>query len=408
MFPKLLPQRPAGRAAALALSLLGLAAVAWLAWHPGAPAVAAAAAPAPVAPGSFRPSDAQFASLTIAPVRSETFDAVVTTDGSVAVNDNATVGVFSQFSGRITALHVQPGDAVRRGAPLATLLATEPAQAGSDIAAATSATATARKQLELAQATEQRQHELFLAEAGAEKDWRQSQSDLVAAQGTLHAAEVALAAARAKAAVLGTVPGDRGEGSGQAVIASPIDGVVVQRQAAPGQYVNSLATGASTPLFTVSDLRRLWVLGNVAEADVARIHVGQPVEINALALGTRTLRASVAWIASTLDPATHRVAIRAELSGADAVLKPLMSVTLRVLEAHPAMALAVPRSALVYDGAEVHCYVAQPDHTLVLRKLQLGRVQDGRAEVKAGLAAGEQVVTRGTLFIDRAAQDDNA
>lgn len=392
---------------------VSMAAFGVLLWHQTqrAQATPAPAPAASVPDGSFRATAAQWDSLTVEAVKAAAFDSVVTTDGSVAVDDNLSASVFSQYSGRVTAIHAQAGQVVRKGAPLLTLLATETAQASSDLAAAVAAEATARKQLDLARQTEKRQHELLLAEAGAEKDWLQSQADLETATNALRAAEVALSATREKAAVLNAAPPGRAASVGTvatSVIVAPVDGVIVQRQVTPGQYVNSLANGGGNPLFTITDLRTVWVLGNVSEGYAARIRIGQPVEIGALALGDRTLRASVSWISASVDPATHRVPIRAEVANPDQILKPQMTVTFRVLEMHAQTALAIPRSALVYDGAQAHCYVVTGERTLTPRLLELGRFQGELAEVKSGLKAEDRVVTRGSLFIDAAAQGNNS
>ena len=107
-----------------------------------------------------------------------------------------------------------------------------------------------------------------------------------------------------------------------------------------------------------------------------------------------------------VDPATHRVTVRAELPNADGQLKPQMTVTVRLLGGNPADVIAVARSAIVYEGQVAHCYVVIADRTLVARTVQIGRAQGGMSEVTSGLSAGDQVVTRGALFMDRAAEDD--
>lgn len=351
-------------------------------------------------PGGFRPTAAQWKSLTIEPVQTTAFDALVTADGTIVVNDNTTASVFSQFSGRVTSINAQPGQSVRKGAVLLTLLATEAAQLKGDVAAASAAEATSRKQLELAQLTERRQHELLLAEAAAEKDWLQSRADLAVAENVERAAQAALASAQEKAAVL---TGPHTAGPGHAEIAAPIDGVIVQRQVSPGQFINSLAAGGSTPLYTISDLRTVWVVASVGEIDAARVKVGQPIEISVFALPGRKLRAKVSWVAASVDPTTHRLPVRAEIPNGDGALKPQMSVTVRLLESEPVLGISIPRGAIVYDGQQAHCYVETQDRTLMARKLEIGRVQGELAEVKAGLAAGDRVLTRGSLFIDRAA-----
>ncbi len=360
---------------------------------------------APKVAGSLTLTATQWASLTVEPVRKKVFDSVLTSDGTVVVNDNKSVAVFSQFSGRVVTVFAEAGQMVRKGAPLAAILAVEAAQTKSDTAAAAAAEATSLKQLDLAQLTERRQHQLFLAEAGAEKDWLQSKADLVAAENAHRAALVALAAVREKNTILGQTASSSPSATAQTVIAAPIDGLVVQRQIAAGQYVNSLAGGGIAPLFTITDGRTVWVVGNLSESQAAHVSLGQPMDIAALALPGRIWRGRVAWVAPSVDPSSHRIAVRAEIANADGALKPQMNVTIRLLESQPGEALAIPRSAIVFEGPQAHCFVATGERTLAPRTIQLGRVDTDVAEVRTGLRIGDQIVTRGALFIDRAAED---
>ena len=59
---------------------------------------------------------------------------------------------------------------------------------------------------------------------------------------------------------------------------------------------------------------------------------------------------------------------------------------------------------MVREGDQARVWVVARDNTLSLRSIRTGRVDDGMVEVLAGLKPGENIVTRGTLFIDRAAQ----
>ena len=366
----------------------------------------AGARSAPPVGSGFRLTPAQWATLKIEPVGHRRFDSVLVADGIVTTNDNTTVTVYSPYSGRVTAVQAQLGQTLRKGAPLATLLAIEAAQSDSDLVAAVNAEATAQTQLEVARSTEHRQHELLLAEAGAQKDWLQSQVDLVAAQNAAETARAALRAARARAAILGGDAPKRGSAAGQGLITAPIDGVVVQRQVALGQFVNSLANGGATALFTIANLRTVWVVASVSEVDASALKLGQTMEVTALALPGLVTKAKIAWIAAVVDPVTHRVAVRAEVPNPDLALKPQMTVTVRLFEGAPAVATAIPGSAIVFEGQAAHCYVVVGERALAVRKLQVGRVQDGMAEVSSGLVAGDRVVTRGALFIDRVAEDD--
>jgi cobalt-zinc-cadmium efflux system membrane fusion protein len=346
-------------------------------------------------------SPTQWATLKIEAVRTAAFDVELVTDGWVSADDNKTVPVFAPYSGRVVSVKVQQGESVHAGQTLATVQGFESSQAASDLAAATAAEAAARRQAELARRTEQRQHALLEADAGAEKDWLQSQADAASAQDNWHAAHVALEAARAKASLMGA---DHAQ-AGTVNITAPLDGVVVQRQVAPGQLITSPMTGGVAPLFTVTDLQQVSVIAAVSETDAAQLRVGQPVEVRGVSRRGVPLRARVAAIGAVLDPATRRVAVRIATDNASALLKPQMMVAVSFLSDTPKPTVAIPRRAIVFDGSLARCYVVSGAKQLSARELQLGRAQGELVEVKAGLRPGEQVVTDGALFIDRAAED---
>jgi hypothetical protein len=64
---------------------------------------------------------------------------------------------------------------------------------------------------------------------------------------------------------------------------------------------------------------------------------------------------------------------------------------------------AVPREAIVYEGDVARVWVAGDDKAIELRRVELGLTNGNLVQVVSGLKAGEKIVTKGTLFIDRAA-----
>jgi cobalt-zinc-cadmium efflux system membrane fusion protein len=64
---------------------------------------------------------------------------------------------------------------------------------------------------------------------------------------------------------------------------------------------------------------------------------------------------------------------------------------------------AVPREAVVYEGSLARVWVARDDRAIELRSVKVGLVGGGLVQVIDGLAPGEKIVTRGSLFIDRMA-----
>lgn len=370
------------------------------------PAPAAAAA----APGSFRPTEAQRQGFQVETVATRTFRPEQVTEGNIALDDDLNTPVFSPFSGRVARLIAKLGDHVERGAPLFAIDATEYVQAANTLITAVAAANTARAQLAQAEINEKRAHELYLAKGGALKDWQQSQTDLGAAQNTVRSADIALAAARNELRILGKSDQDIAALEAQptqkldplATVAAPIAGTVTQRQVGLGQYIQSVSSGANTPVYTIGDLSTVWLMANVREADAGTMRVGQPVEVRILADPGRVFSAKISWVAPAIDANTHRLPVRADVDNRDGALKPNMFATFTIVTGAAADSAAVPQSAIVYEGETARVWVAQDDGTVAARAVTIGRTSDGMVEIRSGLSPGEKVVTRGALFIDRA------
>ncbi|HXZ01907.1 MAG TPA: efflux RND transporter periplasmic adaptor subunit [Stellaceae bacterium] len=368
------------------------------------------AAPAPPA-RTFRPTEAQWAGLKIAPVRDITVRSERVAEGKIALDDDLTTPVFSPYTGRVTRLFAKAGDHVERGTPLMTVAASEFVQGQNDLISAIAGVNTARAQLRLTTINEQRQHELYEAKAGALKDWQQAQADLATAKANLGTAEIALAAVRNRLHILGKSDVEIAElekaqqMSAEAVVEAPIAGTVTQRQVGLGQYITSMANGASTPVFAIGDLSKVWLLANVLETDAPLMYLGAPAEVRVLAYPGRVFKAKLTYVAPSVDPNTHRLPVRAEVENPDGALTPEMFASFSIITGKDSTAPGVPQSAVVYEGDTARVWVARPDHTIELRYIQTGRTgSDGVVEVIAGLTPGEQIVTAGTLFIDRTAQ----
>lgn len=399
-----------GRSAAIALLLLAFAAAAGIGFlRPGKSQTSDQSAPA-AAPGTFKPTEEQWKALKLEAVQTRSFRSEQVTEGNIALDDDLNTPVFSPYSGRVTRLIAKLGDKVERGAPLFTVEATEFVQAANDLITAASAQKTARVQLSQAEINEKRAHELYLAKGGALKDWQQAQTDFAAAQNALRSAEISLAAVRNRLRILGKSDKEITALEAQqtqkldatAVVTAPIAGMVTQRQIGLGQYIPSVTSGGSNPVYTIGDLSMVWLIANVREADAGSVRLGQPIEVRVLAYPDRMFKARVSWVAPSIDANTHRLPVRANVENPDGMLKPNMFATFSIITGEAATAPAVPQRAVVYEGDVARVWVAGPDRTLASREVRVGRTSDGMVEVRAGLSPGDMVVTRGTIFIDRA------
>jgi membrane fusion protein, heavy metal efflux system len=380
---------------ALPLAALALAAV-WLLGQ-RAHGVAAPAAGAATAPGTLRLSDAQRRSIGVERIGSALFHSQVKTDGRIVFNADQLTPVYSPYSGRVTRVIAPLGALLRQGQPLFELEAAEYAQGQSDLLAA-------HAQLKLALANEERRHASYDVHGASLQDWQQAQSELAAAQAAAAAARNRLRILGQSEAQIDALLASGTRPQARVTAAAPLAGVVVDRQLGPGQY---LQAGASSAVYTIADLSSLWLLASVREADAAAVHVGQPVTVYVTAMPEREFGTRVSYVAPTVDPATRRVVVHAIVDNAQGALKPEMLANAEIQTSDDVPSPAVPRQAVIYEGDRARVWVMMPtDHDVALRQIRLGRERDDRLEVLQGLEVGERVVTRGALFIDRAASGE--
>lgn len=354
----------------------------------------------------YTPTPAEWATLSVEPVTERVFRAETATEGKIAVDEDKSTPVFSPYAGRVMKLLVRPGDSVTQRQPLFVIEAADTVQAQNDFVAAMTALNKAKSALDLAQIQDTRAKDLFEGKAVPLKDYQQSQATLIQAQNDLRSSQTALEAARNKLRILGFTDEaisafqEKRSINPDTTIFSPIAGTVVQRKVGPGQYVNS---GASDPVFVIGDLSTVWLTAFVRETDASKVSVGQEIAFNVLALPGRTLTARIDYVSAAIDPATRRLLVRATIDNKDGLLKPEMfaNVTLYSTGDHPAV--GVPKQALIYEGNQVRVWVAHEDKSIELRQIKTGLTNGDLVEVEGNLNPGDKIVTKGSLFIDRAA-----
>jgi len=354
----------------------------------------------------YTPTPAEWASLSIQPVTERAFRAEHVTEGKIAIDEDRSTPVFSPYAGRVTKLLVRPGDRVVKGQALFVIEAADNVQAQNDFISAMTAMNKAKSALDLAQLQGQRAKDLFEGKAVPLKDYQQSQATLIQTQNDLRSSQTAMEAARNKLRILGLTDEDiatfqeKGRINPETTIFAPIAGTVVQRKMGPGQYVNS---GASDPVYVIGDLSTVWMTAFVRETDAASVSVGQEVTFNVLALPGRPLSARLNYVSTAIDPATRRLLVRATIDNKDGQLKPEMFANVTIYSASDHPAVGVPKTALIYEGDQVRIWVAHEDRTIELRQIKPGLTNGDLVEVIGNLKPREQIVTKGSLFIDRAA-----
>ena len=358
--------------------------------------------------GSFRPTSAQWQTLTVEPVKAQSFRTTLTTDGKIAIDEDVATPVFSPYVGRVMKLHAKPGDIVEIGSPLFVVEASDMVQGQNDFLAAKANVNKANANLAQSEINLKRQRQLILSNAVARRDLEQAEATQIAAVNDLKANEVALEAARNRLRILGKTDVEitafetgKQRISAATTVLAPLSGTIVQRKVGPGQLIN----GASTdPVFVIGDLSTVWFIANVRETDASKIKIGQDVEFTILALPDRVFKSKISYIAASVNPDTHRLQVRGTIANPEGYLRPEMFANMTIVTSvSAAPSPSVPRHAVIYEGDVARVWVARSDQSIELRKIQPGIVSGNSMQVMSGLQEGDRVVTRGSLFIDRLA-----
>jgi membrane fusion protein, heavy metal efflux system len=356
--------------------------------------------------GAYFPTTAQWATLTVEPVTQQVFRSEAVTEGKIAVDEDRSTLIFSPYSGRVTSLLAKPGDEVARGQPLFVIEATDMVQAQNDFIAAVAAKNKARSQLAFAEIDERRHRTLYSTRAVPLRDFEQAQAALVAAQNDVRATETALEAVRNRLRILGRTDDEitafeqTGKISPATPIPAPIAGTIVQRKVGPGQYISS---GTSDAAFVIGDLSTVWLIAYVRETEAPRVHIGQQIDFTVLAYPDEIFRGNISYVAATLDSSSRRLLVRATVQNSKGLLKPEMFAIVGIFTDEGDVAPAVPRDAMIYEGSTAHVWVARSDNAIELRQVKPGVTNGRMVQVLDGLQPGEKVVTKGNIFIDRAA-----
>lgn len=322
---------------------------------------------------------------------------VLNASGYVTARRQATVS--SKVTGKVVEVLIEEGMAVDEGQVLARLDDTNVAAAlrlsEAQLDQATAALAETRVRLAEAELNLERAERLVA-------DRVASQADLDAAS-----AEAASLAARLESQGEAVRVAERQVALGRqsledTVIRAPFAGIVVAKNAQPGEMISPAAAGGGftrTGIGTIVDMGSLEIEVDVNEAYINRVRPGQRVTATLDAYPDWAIPCEVIAIIPTADRQKATVQVRIGFTELDERVLPDMGVKVAFQAGDPAAGqsrkvVALPRTALrVEDGQDVVFVVRQG--RLERRAVKVGQSEGAEAVILTGLTAGERVVLDG-------------
>ena len=233
----------------------------------------------------------------------------------------------------------------------------------------------------------------------AQQDVRRAQKGEQAADTLLQGAQNGLNAARTTLYALEGAGHTKGDG-GLITITASISGVVTERTATAGEAVER-----ATALLVIENLNTVTVSASVAEKDIARIRVGQAVQVAVPAYPEQKFSGVVQSIAGRVDEKTRALSVRCLVENRDGRLKPEMFARVTLGIGAKTNALSVPLAALEEVGANRFVYI-KTGEGYERRKVAVGRVTETTAEITDGIKPGEKVVVEGVFILKSESQKD--
>ena len=322
-----------------------------------------------------------FLNLTFSPVSRGAIEGLMTRDGIISVHQDKVARVGPVIPGRVSEMLVGMGDWVEAGRPMARLVSAEVGRALSDFY-------TAMAELELARVNHERYQRLISQEIGARRDLLAAEAALVIARANVSAAESTLYA-------LGFIGEDVGElrasqrTSSEFMLRAPIAGRVVGRNVTIGERV-----GEDSTLFTIMDLRSVYIDAQVFEEDIHRVRLGQRVEVSVAALPGRRFEGSVIYLSQRLNPETRTLTVRTEIANPNEELREGLFAQVHIFMGSGGETLCVPTDAVVDDRDLSYVFVPSGDGFRAIQVTTGERNRDW-TEVLTGLREGSRVVTEG-------------
>jgi HlyD family secretion protein len=261
-------------------------------------------------------------------------DLDIRVEASGQVEPILVVEVKSKASGEVTALHVDTGDEVERGALMAAI---DPRDVRNALAQAEADLEVARARLQVSESQYQRSQELRQANVVTQQEYEQNLLDVANARAQLIKARVNVELAR--------------ERMGDVAIRAPITGTVIQKSVEAGQIIASASGNVSggTTLLMMADLREMQVRTLVDETDIGKVQPGQTARVRVEAYPTRSFVGTVMKIEpkAVVEQNVTMFPVLVRLDNREGLLKPNMNAEVQVEVAQRPDVVLVPNAAVV-------------------------------------------------------------
>ena len=324
----------------------------------------------------FAIPDTVMKTLRIDTVKTSQLINAITLTGKVGSDDDHVIPVNALVTGNVQDVKVMLGDYVKAGQTLAIIRSAEMAGYGNDLI-------NAQSNLRIAETNLQKTKDLY-------KSGLASMTDSLNAEVSVQQAKSELNRVQQVLKING------GSTQGEFIIKAPISGFIVQKSA-----INNMAIRSdnSTSLFTISDLKDVWIQANVYESNISLIKQGESVDVSTLAYPGKVFKGRIDKVMNVLDPASKVMKVRVVLPNPEYLLKPEMYASITVSAKENTQALSIPSQALIFDHSQYYVLVYNSKTDVKITPVQVINTVGERTYLASGVNNGDKVITTQAILI---------
>ncbi len=314
--------------------------------------------------------------IEIATASPGTMDHVIALPGEIVLNADRIAHVVPRVSGIARKVFKSAGENVKQGELLAIIESRELAEARAAFLAAI-------ERERIAEANFSREHRLWKKKITSEQEYLNARQALSEARISRNSVEQQLHAIGLTEDDIHTMTRRHDASATQFEIRAPISGTIIERHLTLGESV-----AADTNVFTIADLSTVWVDLNIYQKDLAHIHSGQTVTIQA-GHGLPDVTGTISWVSPQINEATRTAKARIVLPNPEGRLRPGLFVTARVTVGSEEGEIVVPKDAIQTFEAKSVIFILTPEGFKPV-PVEVGRISSGRAEILSGIKAGQK------------------
>lgn len=300
----------------------------------------------------------------------------LTLTGKVECDPDMVINYTPLVSGIVERTYFSLGDKVQKGQTMMDIK-------GSDLSSLQSEYTSTESELKIAQRELETAQSMFDDKMLSEKELLEAKAKVKQVQATFSKIENDMS-------VFGT-----NKGNGVFSIKAPISGYIIDKKVSSGSPIST----DSEPLFTIADLRNVWITANVYASNLQFVKEGMNVTITTLSYPDEVFEGKINTLSQVFDPEEKVLKARIVMPNNNLKFKPEMSAVIRIKNETHSKAVSIPSDALIFDDDQYFVVVEQSPDNFEIRKVELQGHNRGTTYIRSGLSENENVVIKNQLLI---------